>query len=698
MLKEKKGKRPGRFWASIRFKLLGSYGLMVGFIVLVGMLSYTASAEAIQHNYKEASMQALNMLGEYIEFGFDTVKGTAVEYLADENVLSYISGSMAEKQAAQTTWYHDKKSELTTRTVADAFIRSIYFFPDKAVSLSTNKRSADRVYSQYTGQEQGAVMLEDVQAYHWVAIPSVIDTIMQVDSGEYAIRLVKPFYRRDAFLAIDVDSQAILEALNKLSFGDGSRTAFISPDGVELAQDGSRDAVFEGTDFYLETAGNGNASGVMEDVSYEGERYLFMYRKLSDTGASVCALIPNEEITRQVINIKYIAVAAVIAASMLALFVGGGLSLSINSSISYIVRKLEKIAKGDISIRLKPRRKDEFAKLAGHMNVMLESVDALMSDVKGVGLSVADSAGRVSVSSGSIAKAAGDMSEAMQEMEEGFVRQARDSSECVGQMGKLAMQIGVVDTETVQIRQIADYTQSSVEESLDRMTHLKDKANETSAITQKIIECVAHLGERFASVDTIINTIDDISDETTLLALNASIEAARAGDAGRGFAVVAESIKKLAEQSIQATNEIRVIVDAINTEAVHAADIAGKAGSVIREQEGAVAETADTFRQMSGQISMLMDKVEAIVAGVEHMQEAKQGSLDSMENISVVTREAAAAVGTIAGKTNQQVYSVSELEKLAEVMADQVKQLEASLQRFSLKEEVPDGKRKSGER
>lgn len=304
-----KSKRVGNKWkknlfSTIRFKLAGSYCLLIGFIIIAGVAAYTSAFGTIKVNYKTSTLQSLDMLGEYPEFGFDTVSGAAVEYLSDTNVTDYLTGGMAAKKADQSTYYTDKKSEITTKVTADTFLQSIYLFSDGVPSLSTNKKSALNMFSDYTQSEQGKVLLEDAQAYYWFGKPSIIDETLNVDSNNYAIRMVKAFYRKEAFLVMDIDRRAVTDILNKIQMGEDCRIAFVTGDGVEISGNGSREPFFDGADFYERSKAEEESLGTMENVSLEGRDYMFLYRKVADTGAMVCMLIPESEITGQVEDMR----------------------------------------------------------------------------------------------------------------------------------------------------------------------------------------------------------------------------------------------------------------------------------------------------------------------------------------------------------------------------------------------------------
>lgn len=685
MKKRKENGKVGIF-SSIRFKMLGSYVLMIGFIILVGSLSYRAGSEAIKGNYKTTALQSMNMLGEYVEFGFDKVKGAAIEYLTDEQITGYLTGKMTSSQTEQMQYYTQKKAEIVTKATADSFIKDIYFFSNEVPSLSTNKKSVEGMYDQYMTEEQGQRVGQDGQKYYWLGQASGIDQALELDTNGYAVRMIKNFYKKDAMLVMDIDTQAVLSILQQLDLGEGSMVSFVTADGVELKSDGSREGVFYGTEFYQAAEASEETSGIIENVLLGDNEYLFMFRKLANTGAMVCALIPNAEILSQVASIRYIALIVVAVACVMAIVVGGGISFSINRSIRYFIKNLEVVAKGNVGIQFKVRKKDEFSRLALHTNKMLASVKELLGNATGVSSEVSSSVEKVMDSSQVIYDSTSHISNAMEEIEQGLAQQADDTFAGVDLLEGLAGSIGTVAEETNDIKNIADAAKNAIGSSVSQMDELKTRAEETTAITGLVISNVESLNERTKQIDTIIDAINSIADETSLLALNASIEAARAGDSGRGFMVVADSIKKLAEQSMEATGEIRTIVDAIDSETKAVVNIANQADGIVKQQTVAVSDTLSSFDAMLSEVEMMLDKVNAIITNVEKMQKEKEDSIEKMQSISAVTEEIVASVSTVSNKAQQQVAIVDELHNLSAKLTEEAALLDASMKQFTIEQ------------
>ena len=669
---------------SIRLRVFISYIMLLGFVIMVGVLSYINASSTIIKNYKKSTKQSLDLLGEHIEYGFSSVEATAVEYLVDTKINEYLSGSYESDKNQHVKFYNEKKSEIITKASANQFISNIYFFNDAVYSLSTNKKSTLGMFSLYKESEQGKVALQNKNTYAWVKKPSVIDETLQVDPQSYALRMIKSFYDKEAFLAIDIKTEAILTILNKIKTDEEGYVSFITPDGMELHQDGSWEQLIVGTDFYQNAKEGEQTEGVIEEVNFLAKDYMFLYEKIADTNSMVCALIPHSELLSKAESIKYVAVTAMLVAGVFVVLIGGSIYLRISGAMKYMISNMKLITNGQLSLRFHTKNKDEFSELSGHLNSMMDGITGLIREVKTVSSEVVAMSVEVSKSSEVFAESTGQISSAMNDIEGGLTSQATDTVSCMEKLDELATQIGFVEEGSRKMQGIAVQTKGSVSDSLCQMEVLREKATETNRMTKTVIDAIKELHKQSSIIGQIIKAINDIADQTTLLSLNASIEAARAGEAGRGFLVVAEEIKKLATQSIAATNEVRLIVDKINETTVSAVANAELAGETITLQEEAVNNTKSAFDGLKQEVEVLTETIQDIFQRVEKMQTMKQESLMDMENISAVIEEIVSSATSVNDKTQGQSDIAQSLYHTSEEMVHQSNELMKAMEQFTI--------------
>lgn len=383
-------------------------------------------------------------------------------------------------------------------------------------------------------------------------------------------------------------------------------------------------------------------------------------------------------------EIKQFTIFLVILACVVAVGMGSLIAGSYGRTINGMIHKLKKVGKGDLTVQITTKRRDEFAFLAQGINDMVAHMKHLIANVTDASTELSGAAEWVTKSSTTFAETSGGIKNAISEIDEGVSRLDEDSAGCLGQMDKLSEKIGFVSSNAENISKMTNDAGRAIAEGIHSMDALNESAVSTSRITAEVIEAIQGLEEKSKSIGQIIKTINEIAEETNLLSLNASIEAARAGEAGRGFAVVAEEIKKLADQSLQSSSEIERIVNEIVAGTGQVVTVARKAEDIVKSQETAVGETTQAFEQIDDKVASLMESLHQINENVANMETARETTLEAITSISAVSAQTASGSATVYGEAKKQENMVGELEEAAEMLSAKAEELAQMLQRFTL--------------
>ncbi len=673
---------------SISVKLIISFMIPVCFVIIIGIISYGKASDALLKLSRESSLQSIAMTSEYLRFGMEAVEEMSSEYMADEEIRQFANGNYNNDIINYSNARKNINLALATKTSTNKFLYNIWILSEKTESvLSSSSTDKSDLYPKFMESEEGSRLAGNLREGHWVGSDSAFDEQLGTGTEEYAVRYVRGFSTGNAVMLFDIKLATLQEIINNLDLGTENIIGFVTEDGREIlntALEASTEKVFFQKDFYQKAVNSGDSEG-SSFINLQGKAYFYLYSKVGDTGALLCALIPESTIMKAADTIRGLTAAIVVIASIIAIIIGFFISIGIQRMIGYMIGELKKVSNGDLAIIFKVKRQDEFRILGEGLNTMIEGMRKLIGDIRSRSTSVTLSSRRINESSEVLTDAIRGITQSMNDIQLGVSQQAEDSQKCLEQMDGLSKKIVDVSSKTEEINVIANKTKVSIEQGIQSIQTLDVKTKSTTEITSKFIGNMEELESKSKTINYIVKTINDIATETNLLALNASIEAARAGAAGYGFQVVAEEIRKLADQSMGAVNEIESLIKDIQKQTKEAAGTAGKADSIIREQETAVSHTEEAFRDINSHVEGLLSNVDTIVQ-IMHMIEADRAdTLTAIEDISAVSQQTAAASIAINETTGNQLKAIEDLNILSGELKLNAQLLDDTVGRFKIK-------------
>lgn len=322
----------------------------------------------------------------------------------------------------------------------------------------------------------------------------------------------------------------------------------------------------------------------------------------------------------------------------------------LNEKVGEILTEMDKFADGDLSAHVNIEREDTIGRLFKGFNKAVESIKIIIA--------------KVSESSLSTASASNQISSSIEEMAAGSQEQSSQTTEIAGAVEEMSKTIiettrnASVAAENAKLAgEKAIHGGKVVKEAIVGMNNISDVVSESA---QKVFA----LGKNSDKIGEIVQVIDDIADQTNLLALNAAIEAARAGEQGRGFAVVADEVRKLAERTTKATKEIADMIKQIQKDTETAVNSMEHGIKEVEKGKVLVNETGDMLNEIITSTEKVSDLVAQVAAASEEQSTASEEISKNIEGINNVTKEASAGIHQIAKATEDLSNLTSNLQDL----------------------------------
>jgi twitching motility protein PilJ len=323
---------------------------------------------------------------------------------------------------------------------------------------------------------------------------------------------------------------------------------------------------------------------------------------------------------------------------------------TIQSSIMKLLEEVSGVAEGDLT-REAEVTEDVTGAIADSFNYMIHQLQRIISDVQDATLQVGTSANEIHTTT-----------ERLVHGSDTQARQIVSTSAAIEEIALSIQQVSENATDSAEVAQQAliNATQGNeaVQNTIQGMNRIRDQAQETA-------KRIKRLGESSQEIGQIIQLIDDIADRTSILALNASIQAAAAGEAGRGFAVVAEEVERLAERSTDATKKIATLIKTIQSETNEAVGSMEKSIAEVVEGSKLANQAGKALEEIGSVSSRLAQLIQSISQASKLQAKGSEAVSKSMNEISEITQETAEG-------TRQAADAVSVLAALAEALRNSV--------------------------
>lgn len=336
-------------------------------------------------------------------------------------------------------------------------------------------------------------------------------------------------------------------------------------------------------------------------------------------------------------------------------------SKNADNKISSIIYMMDRIKNKDLDHTIDISQFEGLESVSSSLNNMVSDLKSIMTSLKELSVRLVDSSNMLTNNSSKLNEAIDDIASTTNEIANGASEQATEAEKGVTLITNLSDQISNVVKHAESVGEASEHMKEMSEDGLKTLYSLKDTSLENEKAADEVLGFIDNFIEKTNNIGEFVSAINTIAEQTNLLALNAAIEAARAGEAGRGFAVVAEEIRKLADNSKKATEEIENLVEGIMEDADMATGVMKALDVVVEEQANAVENTSKVFTQIAESIDEILIRIEQAIEAAEIMEKDKNHVIEAIQNISAVSEEAAAASEEVAASTQTQKEFIEEM-------------------------------------
>lgn len=661
---------------SLKSRLISMFLILITIpVISVGIISYTKSKNMLEQDLTSSSSALIEEVSNSLNEFFSKYEESINILQNDANVTGFLD------YEESITWmlkgFETYKNTYTD--VSSIYIATIhgdlYQYPDAEISEGYEPR--ERPWYK------DAIQTNSI---------SWSEVYKGAFSGKDMITISAPVYNGTQLvgvIAADLELDNINKRITDITFGSEGYATLLDAKNNILSHR-NKDLIGKPlpVDEITEELNLGKKSGTVDyvyvDESGKDKDKFAVYTTVDRLSWKVLATLYYSEIDEQASDVFYTIIPVCIIFTVVGIVFAWLFSVRITKPIRKMLVDMEAVKNGNLTVRTHIDRKDEIGVLAKSFDAMIDTIAELISNSKVVANEVIESANSLAATSQETSASSMEVARAVEEIAHGASEQASETERGANLVMGLDHSFNELINNGENMESVAGKVMDANTVGVEVVKELQHRTDLNDEASTRIGTAVVSLEEKSRAIGSILDTISSISEQTNLLALNASIEAARAGEHGRGFAVVAEEIRKLAEGSSQAADEIKGIVQDIQHESKNTVNIMEEFTQRSSEQSQSVAKVNESFDSISGYVMELSQRISSITLHVNSMNEEKNDIVSAIENISSVSEETAASSEEVSASTQQQIAAVEEVAGAAEKLNSLAEEMNNQINKFSV--------------
>lgn len=404
----------------------------------------------------------------------------------------------------------------------------------------------------------------------------------------------------------------------------------------------------------------------------------FMEAGSVNVGISLKSL--NEQINKTIINIVLLSLGVLAVTILLGIL----FARSLTKPIISVVDKLDSFSKGDFTVEFYSKTKDEIKRLTNAMNHSVNTLRSMILSMKTIGDKLYNVSSSINAASDEIATTSINVSQNIETVSESIAVQNDNIHYITQALDNFGERFDDMLRETTEVLAGNRMIKDTVEEEYRSMQQLVGAVDQMQLSFGRAIEEILRLNEDVGKINEITAIINNVANQTRMLALNASIESARAGEAGRGFAVVAEEIKKLAGQVMNYSNTINELIGNVTSNTLKVVDNTRAISGQMESEKKAIDDTVNACEDIRTTVDKSIGQVGGVSVSVKLLSEEKERIIRKVSDLSVISGQVAASAQEITSSVQNQTASMEEILAMANELDGTALQLKQEFDSFKV--------------
>jgi len=653
-------------WQSIRTRLIIIISVLVfALILLSSVFTYFKSSSILEESIYQAALDKVQNNAKLLDMVIDQ----SVSSVKNLDHSWFDSRATLDTELARQLYFNMGNNERFATIVEEHPYLSSLFVIDLNGQMSTTLLTQEIDVSKADFFQR---VLKSKELF--------ISDPMQIPGTKTdAVLIVEPYFVGDNLTMI-FGGSIPLSIFNELSTSmniNGQGSGYIINDNnYVIAHENSE---YQGNTTLL-TAGGEEMGELFDQMQSGGSKIEFYnvmgaergvaFAPLESLDWSLAIQAKNANVMAPINTMRYMSILIGIIAVIIGIIVAYYIANYIAKPILKLRDSANIIASGDLTETVSIENDDEIGELTDAFNKMVYNIKKLVVNINDSALRTDETGEELKATAAETSRSIDNVAGSLEEFSASIEEVAASAEEFASASTDINQNVQGITNYTDQVNDLA-------ESGLEEMQKTERKMEQVMDVSAKSIDKISNLNQSAGKINGIVNMISTIAEQTNLLALNAAIEAARAGEAGRGFAVVADEIRELAEETKGSTNEIKSLVSNLQKEIEATVEVINNTNDQIKTGASSVSETGKTFNNITDKIKDVVTQVKETAVSVNELSKGSQ-------DISKVTEEQAVNSDQISESIQKQSESMENLNQAFDSLTEMTIELKELVGEFKI--------------